>query len=165
MSDLTLRPFDWRDVPAITAIYAHYVANSTATFDTEAPGQTFIADKFGHMVDQGHPVIMAERNGKVLGYSYASTFRPRFAYRFTCEDTLYLAHDAVGQGVGSALLAKLIEESQAFGFRQMVAVITAGNPASIKLHEKHGFATMGTYPELGFKFDKWLDIVHMQRRL
>lgn len=165
MTDLTLRAFDWRDVPAITAIYAHYVANSTATFDTDAPGQTFIADKFGHMVDQGHPVIMAERDGKLLGYAYASTFRPRYAYRFTCEDTLYLAHDAVGQGVGSALLAKLIEKSQTFGFRQMVAVITAGNPASIKLHEKHGFVTMGTYPELGFKFDKWLDIVHMQRRL
>jgi phosphinothricin acetyltransferase len=165
LTDLILRPFGWQDVPAITAIYGHYVDNSVATFDTEAPGETYIADKFGHMVEAGHPVVVAERDGKTLGYAYASTFRPRIAYRFTCEDTLYLAPDALGQGTGSALLGKLIEQSQAFGFRQMVAVITAGNPASIKLHEKHGFVTMGTYPELGFKFDRWLDIVHMQRRL
>jgi phosphinothricin acetyltransferase len=165
LTDLILRPFGWQDVPAITAIYAHYVNTSVATFDTEAPGETYIADKFGHMAEAGHPVIVAERDGKTLGYAYASTFRPRYAYRFTCEDTLYLDPEAVGQGVGSALLGKLIEHSQAFGFRQMVAVITAGNPASIKLHEKHGFSTMGTYPELGFKFDRWLDIVHMQRRL
>jgi L-amino acid N-acyltransferase YncA len=165
LSNLILRPFGWQDVPAITAIYAHYVDTSVATFDTEAPGETYIADKFGHMVEAGHPVVVAERDGRTLGYAYASTFRPRYAYRFTCEDTLYLAPDALGQGIGSALLGKLIEQSQAFGFRQMVAVITAGNPASIKLHEKHGFATMGTYPELGFKFDRWLDIVHMQRRL
>jgi L-amino acid N-acyltransferase YncA len=165
LSNLILRPFGWQDVPAITAIYAHYVDTSVATFDTEAPGETYIADKFGHMVEAGHPVVVAERDGRTMGYAYASTFRPRYAYRFTCEDTLYLAPDALGQGIGSALLGKLIEQSQAFGFRQMVAVITAGNPASIKLHEKHGFVTMGTYPELGFKFDRWLDIVHMQRRL
>jgi phosphinothricin acetyltransferase len=165
LTELTLRPFDWRDVRAITAIYAHYVDHSVATFDTEAPSETYIAEKFGHMAEQGHPVIVAERDGETLGYAYASTFRPRYAYRFTCENTVYIAPHAVGQGIGTKLLAKLIEESRDFGFRQMVAVITAGNPASIKLHEKHGFVTLGTYPELGFKFDKWLDIVHMQRRL
>jgi L-amino acid N-acyltransferase YncA len=164
-SDLIIRPFQWKDVPDITRIYGHYVDHSTATFDTEKPGETFIAEKFGHMVEMGHPVIVAERDGKMLGYAYASTFRPRYAYRFTCEDTLYLDPEMVSQGVGSALLEKLVEECQKFGFKQMVAVITAGNPASIKLHEKFGFVTMGTYPELGYKFDKWLDIVHMQLRL
>ncbi|MDB5562008.1 MAG: hypothetical protein JWN11_1426 [Hyphomicrobiales bacterium] len=165
MPDLSLRPFKWQDVPAITAIYAHHVQTGVATFDTEAPGETFMAEKFGHMVDLGHPVIMAERDGKLVGYAYASTFRPRPAYRFTCEDTLYLAPEAVGQGIGTALLGQLITDSQAFGFRQMIAVITAEGKHSVALHAKLGFKVLGTYPELGFKFDRWLDIVHMQRTL
>jgi len=162
---LSIRPFTWRDVPAITGIYKHHVEHGVATFDTEAPGETFMADKFGHMVDMGHPVIVAEENGTLVGYAYASTYRPRPAYRFTCEDTVYLAPEAVGRGLGSALLGELITRSQAFGFKQMIAVITATTAPSIRLHEKHGFKTLGTYPELGFKFDRWLDIVHMQRAL
>lgn len=162
---LEIRPFAWRDVPAITAIYAHYVRTSVATFDTEAPGETAMADKFGHMADLGHPVIVAEQEGALLGYAYASTFRPRPAYRFTCEDTVYLAPQAIGRGLGSALMANLIARAQAFGFRQMVAVITAETDASVRLHEKHGFRLLGTYPQLGYKFDRWLDIVHMQRAL
>jgi L-amino acid N-acyltransferase YncA len=165
MSDLTLRPFKWQDVPAIAAIYAHHVKTGVATFDTEVPGETFMAEKFGHMVDLGHPVITAERDGQVIGYAYASSFRPRPAYRFTCEDTLYLAPEAVGQGIGTALLNQLITQSQAFGFRQMIAVITAEGKQSVALHHKLGFKILGTYPELGFKFDRWLDIVHMQRAL
>jgi phosphinothricin acetyltransferase len=124
-----------------------------------------MAEKFGHMVDLGHPVITAERDGQVIGYAYASSFRPRPAYRFTCEDTLYLAPEAVGQGIGTALLNQLITQSQAFGFRQMIAVITAEGKQSVALHHKLGFKILGTYPELGFKFDRWLDIVHMQRAL
>jgi phosphinothricin acetyltransferase len=165
VSDLVFRPFSWGDIPAITEIYAHYVRETVVTFDLDVPGETAMAEKFGHIRDLGHPLIMAERGGKLIGYAYASTFRPRPAYRFTCEDSIYLAPEATGQGVGAKLLDRLIEDSRAFGFKQMVAVITAGTGASIRLHEKAGFTLLGTYPQLGFKFDRWLDIVHMQRGL
>ena len=165
MSSITLRPFYWGDVPAITAIYRHYVEHSTATFDLEAPASTYIAEKFGHMVEEGHPVIVAEREGEVVGYAYASTYRPRPAYRFTCEDSIYLREDAVGAGLGRKLLLELIAQSQAYGFKQMIAVITAESTGSIALHEKLGFAHVGRHEKLGLKFDRWLDIVHMQRAL
>ena len=160
---VAFRKFAWSDVPAITRIYRHAVDTSVATFDTEAPGETVMAEKFGHMVEMGHPVIMAERDGTVVGYAYASTYRPRPAYRFTAEDSIYLAPDAQGQGLGSALLAQLLEESRTFGFRQMLAVITAERANSIRLHEKHGFRLIGRHEALGYKFDRWLDIVHLQR--
>lgn len=165
MSALSLRSFAWRDVPQITAIYRHYVEHSTATFDMEAPGETFIAEKFGHMTELGHPVVVGEAGGQLLGYAYASVYRPRPAYRFTCEDTIYCAPDALGRGVGSALLSEVVERSRAFGFRQMIGVITAESVGSIRLHEKLGFRTVGNYTEVGFKFDRWLDIVHMQKTL
>jgi L-amino acid N-acyltransferase YncA len=165
VSDILLRPFLWADVPAITAIYRHYVETSTVTFDLEAPSEAMMAEKFGAMVDKEHPVIVAERAGQVLGYAYASTYRPRPAYRFTCEDSLYLHKDAVGMGLGTTLLAELILQSQAFGFKQMLAVITAGTENSVALHAKFGFRHIGRYEALGLKFDKWLDIVHMQRAL
>jgi phosphinothricin acetyltransferase len=162
---VTFRSFTWSDIPAITAIYRHAVENSVATFDTEAPGETFMADKFGHMLELGHPVIMAEQDGATIGYAYASTYRPRPAYRFTAEDSIYLAPEAQGQGVGSALLGQLLEDSKAFGFKQMLAVITAERANSIRLHERHGFRLIGRYEALGYKFDRWLDIVHMQLAL
>lgn len=163
MSDFILRPFDWRDVPAIAAIYRHYVENSTATFDLEWPGETYMAEKFGHMVEKKHPVVIAEgAGGKLLGYSYASEYRTRPAYRFTCEDSIYLAPDAVGKGLGSAMLAELLVRSRAFGFKQMIGVITAESAGSIRLHEKFGFRHVGRHEALGFKFDRWLDVVHMQ---
>jgi len=164
-SELILRPFTWSDVTPITAIYSHYVKNAVVTFDLDVPSETAMADKFGHMVELGHPVIVAEEKGAVRGYAYASTFRPRPAYRFTCEDTLYLAPDAVGQGLGSMLMGELIAQSQAFGFKQMIAIITGGTEASIALHRKFGFKVLGEFPQLGYKFDRWLDIVHMQRAL
>lgn len=165
MSDVALRPFAWGDIPAITAIYRHYVEHSTATFDLEAPGPTYLAEKFGHMVEAGHPVIVAERAGELVGYAYASTYRPRPAYRFTCEDSIYLRHDATGIGLGRVLLAELIDQSRAFGFKQMIAVITAESAASIALHEKFGFDTVGRHAALGLKFDRWLDVIHMQKAL
>lgn len=165
LSDFAIRSFAWSDVPAITAIYRHYVEHSTATFDLEAPGETFMADKFGHMVDLGHPVIVAERDGKLLGYGYASVYRPRPAYRFACENTVYCAPDAHRQGIGTALLEDVIDRARAFGFKQMIAVITAEGAGSIRLHEKLGFREVGRHPAVGFKFDRWLDIVHMQKAL
>jgi L-amino acid N-acyltransferase YncA len=161
----SFRSFTWSDIPAITAIYRHAVETSVATFDTQAPGETFMAEKFGHMLELGHPVIMAEQDGRTIGYAYASTYRPRPAYRFTAEDSIYLAPDAQGLGIGSALLGRLLGDSRTFGFKQMLAVITAERVNSIRLHEKHGFRLVGRYDALGYKFDRWLDIVHMQRAL
>ncbi|HEU5094587.1 MAG TPA: GNAT family N-acetyltransferase [Reyranella sp.] len=163
MSEPIFRNFAWSDVPAITAIYRHAVETSVATFDTEAPGEAAMAEKFGHMLELGHPVIIAEAEGKTIGYAYASTYRPRPAYRFTAEDSIYLAPEAQGKGLGSVLLGRLLEQSKAFGFRQMLAVITAERANSIRLHEKHGFRLIGRYEALGYKFDRWLDIVHLQR--
>ena len=165
MSDTSLRPFAWSDIPAITDIYRHYVEHSTATFDLEAPGPTYLAEKFGHMIEAGHPVVIAERAGTLVGYAYASTYRPRPAYRFTCEDSIYLRPDAIGLGLGKLLLAELIAQSQAFGFKQMIAVITAESAASIALHEKFSFETVGRHAALGLKFDRWLDVIHMQKAL
>lgn len=166
MPDFLIRPFAWGDVPAMTAIYRHYVENSTATFDTVPPTETAMASqKFGPMVEAGHPLLIAERGGKLLAYAYASVYRPRAAYRFTCEDTIYCAPEAQGQGVGTALLQDVIEASRRFGFKQMIGVITAESKGSIRLHEKLGFRVVGSYTQVGFKFDRWLDIVHMQKGL
>ncbi|MEO5808098.1 N-acetyltransferase family protein [Devosia sp.] len=165
MSDISLRPFQWGDVPAITAIYKHYCETSTATFDLEAPGPTYLAEKFGHMLEAGHPIVIAECAGELVGYAYASTYRPRPAYRFTCEDSIYLRPDTIGQGLGKVLLAELIAQSQIFGFKQMIAVITAESAGSIALHEKFGFHHVGRHEALGLKFDRWLDVIHMQRAL
>lgn len=162
MPEITFRKFAWSDVPAITAIYRHYVDETVITFETEAPSEATMADRFGKMLDLGHPVIIVAEGETVLGYAYASFYRPRAAYRFTCEDSIYLGPEAIGKGIGSALLAKLVEESRAAGFKQMLAVITAERANSIRLHEKAGFRFVGRYDALGYKFDRWLDIVHMQ---
>jgi phosphinothricin acetyltransferase len=124
-----------------------------------------MAARFAAIAGKGHPLLIAEREREVIGYAYASTYRPREAYRFTCEDSIYLAPAAVGQGLGGKLLARLLEDSAKAGLRQMLAVITAERANSIRLHEKHGFRFIGRYEALGYKFDRWLDIVHMQRAL
>lgn len=165
MSDVLLRAFTWSDVPAITAIYRHYVEETVITFETEPPSEAVMADRFGKMQDLGHPLIVAEQAGRVIGYAYASFYRPRAAYRFTCEDSIYLDKGAVGQGIGGLLLARLLEESKAAGFRQMLAVITAERANSVRLHEKLGFRKVGHYDQVGYKFDRWLDIVHLQKAL
>jgi L-amino acid N-acyltransferase YncA len=164
MPDFSIRPFAWGDVSQMTAIYRHYVEHSTATFDTEPPNESAMATtKFAPIVDKGHPLLVAERGGKLLGYAYASVYRPRPAYRFTCEDTIYCAPDAQGQGVGTALMERVVAESRAFGFKQMIGVITAESASSIRLHQRLGFRVVGNYEAVGYKFDRWLDIVHMQR--
>ncbi len=165
MSEPLIRAFSPPDVPAITRIYAHYVRETVVTFETEPPGTAEMAARLDAVVRQGHPLLVAERDGAVIGYAYASTYRPRAAYRFTCEDSIYLAPDAVGRGLGGRLLDRLIAAAGQAGLRQMLAVITAERANSIRLHEKHGFRLVGRYAALGYKFDRWLDIVHMQRAL
>lgn len=165
MSDVLLRPFRWSDVSAITAIYKHYVEETAITFDTDVPGEAAMAEKFAGLVKLGHPLIVAEENGQVLGYAYASFYRPRAAYRFTCEDSIYLHPDARGKGLGRLMLTELLAQSKAFGFKQMIAVITADTANSIAIHEKFGFRHVGRYDAVGYKFDRWHDIVHLQLAL
>lgn len=165
MSDILIRPFSPADVPALTRIYAHYVRETVITFETEPPTEAEMAARFAAVREKGHPLLVAARDKTPVGYAYASTYRPREAYRFTCEDSIYLAPDAVGQGLGGRLLARLIDEARAASLRQMLAVITAERENSVRLHEKHGFRLIGRYAALGYKFDRWLDIIHMQRAL
>ena len=165
MPDFTLRPFRWSDVPAITEIYKHYVEETAITFDTEVPGEAAMAEKFAALVKLGHPLIVAEIEGDVVGYAYASFYRPRAAYRFTCEDSIYLRADMKGKGMGKAMLTELLAQSKTFGFKQMIAVITADTANSIAIHEKFGFRHVGRYDAVGYKFDRWHDIVHLQLAL
>ena len=160
-----LRPFAWSDIPRIAAIYRHYVENTAITFDTEPPDEAAMAEKFAALVRLGHPLVIAELDGELAGYAYAGLYRPRPAYRFTCENSIYLDPAATGRGLGKALMAELLAQSRACGFRQMIAVITADTAISIALHEKFGFTRVGHYKAVGYKFERWHDIVHLQLAL
>jgi L-amino acid N-acyltransferase YncA len=165
MTDLVIRPYHADDIAAVTRIYGHYVRDTVITFETEEPDEAEMASRFATIASKGHPLLIGEMDGSVIGYAYASTYRAREAYRFTCEDSIYLAPTAVGHGIGGRLLGRLIEDSSKAGLRQMLAVITAERENSIRLHAKHGFRMIGRYEALGYKFDRWLDVVHMQRAL
>jgi phosphinothricin acetyltransferase len=141
------------------------VRETVITFETVEPDESEMASRFEAIMGRGHPLLVGEIDGEVVGYAYASTYRPREAYRFTCEDSIYLAPSAVGRGIGSTMLGRLIEDAARAGLKQMLAVITAERENSIRLHARHGFRMIGKYEALGFKFDRWLDIVHMQRAL
>lgn len=163
---LLLRPSTPADLPAITAIYAHAVAHGTGTFELEAPSAEEMARRREAVVDAGWPWLVAERDGEVIGYAYAQPFRPRRAYRFCLEDSIYLAESARGQGVGRLLLAELIARCEQLGARQMLAVIgDSGNAGSIGVHRSLGFDHTGVLRDVGWKFDRWLDVVMMQKAL
>jgi L-amino acid N-acyltransferase YncA len=168
MSDLALRirPSSVADVPFITQIYAHAVLHGTGTFELEAPDVTEMARRREDVIGKDLPWLVAERGGMVLGYAYANHFRPRRAYRFCLEDSIYLAPEAQGQGVGRALLAELLSQCETRGARQMLAVIgDSANAASVGLHRACGFTPCGQFNAAGWKFDRWLDVVLMQRAL
>ena len=152
------------DAAAITAIYAHYVEHSVATFDTVPPSVQHWTDRIESSVAADVPFLVAETAGGVCGFAYLSAFRPKRAYRHTFEDTVYLAPDATGLGRGRLLLAELIARAGALGARQLVAVISTGEDGpSARLHRTLGFETAGRLREVGHKFDRWVDIVLMQR--
>jgi phosphinothricin acetyltransferase len=165
MSDLVIRPYRPDDSAAVTRIYAHYVRDTVITFETVPPDAGEMAARFAAIAAKGHPLLIGEVAGAVIGYAYASTYRAREAYRFTCEDSIYLAPEAVGRGLGGRLLARLIEDAAAAGLKQMIAVITAERANSVRLHEKHGFRHVGRHAAIGYKFERWLDVIHMQRAL
>jgi len=167
MAALVIRPAASADIPAITRIYAHAVAHGTASFELEPPDEAEMSRRMQTLNDGGFPYIVAEADGALAGYAYAGAYRPRRAYRFSVEDSIYVDPSAQRQGVGRALLQRLIEEASARGFRQMIAVIgdSAHQAPSIGLHHALGFRTIGTLDGVGFKFDRWLDTVLMQRPL
>lgn len=154
------------DIPALTAIYGHWVAHGLASFELDPPDAAEMARRRDAVLAGGYPYLVAERDGEILGYAYASAYRTRPGYRFTVENSIYVSPTARRGGVASALLARLIEACTARGFRLMVAVIgDSGNAASIGLHAAQGFAMVGTIPAIGWKHGRWVDSVLMSRPL
>ncbi len=154
------------DLPAITALYAREVAEGVATYETQAPDATTMAERWRAITAQGYPYLVAELDGRLAGYAYASSYRTRAGYRWTVEDTVYVDAGCTGRGVGRALLEALIRACEALGYRQMIAVVgDRHNAASIALHKRHGFHIVGTFEGIGWKHGRWLDGVQMQRAL
>lgn len=163
---LLIRPSLPADVPVITAIYAWHVAHGTGTFELEAPDEAETQRRRDDVLAKGLPWLVAEHQGRVVGYAYANHFRPRKAYRFCLEDSIYLDPTAQGLGFGRMLLAELIARCTARGARQMLAVIgDSANQASIGVHRALGFKPVGLLAASGWKFERWLDVVVMQREL
>ncbi|TCS13566.1 GNAT family N-acetyltransferase [Caulobacter sp. BK020] len=163
---VTVRPSTDADLPAIAAIYGWNVLNGLGTFEEVPPDAAEIGRRRATFLARGLPYLVAERDGVVLGYAYAGPFRLRAAYRYTVEDSVYVGPDAVGLGVGKALLAAVIAACEALGLRQICAVIgDSGNAASIGLHAALGFERKGVFPDMGYKFGRWVDLVWMQRPL
>jgi L-amino acid N-acyltransferase YncA len=153
------------DAEAIAAIYAHHVLNGTASYDLEPPPPGDHRDKIRSVLEAGWPYLVAEEGGAVAGFAYATQIRPRAAYRFTCEDSIYVHPDHLRRGIGRALLSTLLERSAERGFRTMIAVIGGADPASVALHSAFGFVEVGRLRRVGFKLGRWLDSVYMQRDL
>lgn len=155
------------DAAALAAIYAPEVLHGTASFEMDAPDATVMAGRLAAVQARGWPWLVAEREGTVIGYAYASQFRDRPAYAATCENSIYVDASTRGTGVGQALLAALIEAARAAGFGQMLAVVgdAGGNAASLALHRRAGFAEAGRLRAVGRKFGRWLDVAYLQRSL
>jgi phosphinothricin acetyltransferase len=154
------------DIDALVEIYGHHVHQGFGTFEEVPPSGDEMATRVAAVRAAGLPWLAAEEDGRLSGYAYASAFRPRSAYRYTAEDSVYVAPWAHGRGVGRALLGELLARCQGLGLRQMLAVIgDSGNVASIALHRSLGFETIGIARDIGFKHGRWLDVVWMQRSL
>jgi L-amino acid N-acyltransferase YncA len=163
---MPIRTAEPRDIAAITRIYAHAVEHGTASFELEAPDEAEIARRYKTLREGRFPFIVADVDGQVAGYAYAGPYRPRPAYRFAVEDSIYIDPAMQRRGIGRALLQRLLAEAEAEGFRQMVAVIgDSGQTASIELHKALGFRMVGSFEAVGYKFGRWLDSVMMQKAL
>ena len=166
MTSSLIRNSEPMDVPAITRIYAHAVTHGTASFELEPPDEAAMGARHRAVVEAGFPFLVVEFDAVVVGFAYAGPYRPRHAYRFSVEDSVYVDPLAQRRGVGRLLLERLIAESERRGFRQMIAVIGhSAQTASIELHRAAGFHIGGTVQNVGFKFERWLDTVLMQRAL
>lgn len=163
---IELRAVEDSDVRAITRIYAHHVRHGTGTFELDPPDEQEMVRRVTAVTSSGLPYLVALDAGSVVGFAYAGQYRPRPAYRFTVEDSIYLDPSATGRGVGGRLLSAVLDKCEALGIRQVIAVIgDSDNTASVRTHEKCGFAHVGTFRAVGWKFDRWLDTVLMQREL
>jgi phosphinothricin acetyltransferase len=166
MPFLEIRPALEADLSAVTEIYDHAVRTGTATFELIPPDLAEMTLRFKALMDGGFPYLVAVLDGHVIGYGYAGPYRPRPAYRFTVENSVYLAPSIHRRGIGAQLLRRLVEDCEARGYRQMIAVIgDSANAGSIGVHSATGFTMIGTHPNVGFKFGRWLDTVMMQRAL
>ena len=153
------------DAEAIAAIYAHHVLHGTASYDVEPPVAALHRAKIEAVVAEGWPYLVAEKDGAVAGYAYATQFRDREGYRFTAEDSIYVHPDFVGQGIGGGLLDALIARCSSIGFRRLIAVIGGAEPGSVAVHAKRGFREVGRLHAVGWKHGRWLDSVYMQLEL
>ena len=162
----TIRPSREADVPAIATIYAHHVLHSTATFEIDPPSPADMAARRAEVLGRGLPWLVLEEAGQVLGYAYCNWFKPRPAYRFSAENSIYLAPGHQGRGLGRLLLAELARQAESAGVRKLIAVIgDSGNAGSIGVHRSLGFEPVGTIRSCGWKFERWLDIVLMEKVL
>lgn len=162
----TIRPAEARDLPAIAAIYAHHVLHGTGTFETDPPSENDMAARREEVLARGLPYLVAEAHGRVLGFAYCQWFKPRPAYRFSAEDSIYLHPDATGQGIGRRLLGELASQAEAVGVRKLIAVIgDSANAGSIGVHRSLGFTPAGLLRSCGWKFGRWLDVVLMEKSL
>ena len=162
----TIRPSRDDDVPDITAIYAHHVLHGTGTFETTPPTEADMAARRADVLGKGLPWLVAEDGGRILGYAYCQWFKPRPAYRFSAEDSIYLAAGAAGKGLGRELLAELTRHAEAAGVRKLIAVIgDSGNAGSVGVHRTLGFNEVGVLKSCGWKFGQWLDVVLMEKFL
>ena len=162
---LSIRATRKSDVAAVTRIYGHHVLYGTASFELEPPGIDEMTRRWRAITEGGYPHLVAVSDGIVVGYAYASAYRPRPAYQGTIEDSIYVRAGAAGRGIGRALLDTLIEQCADRGFHQMVAVIGDSTPASIALHARAGFGHVGVLKSVGYKFGTWRDVTLMQRPL
>jgi L-amino acid N-acyltransferase YncA len=160
-----VRPATSADIPYITAIYARFVTTSTATSEITVPGESEMFRRWRVVLDHNLPYLVAELEGYIVGFCYASQFRPREGYRYTIEDSIYVRPDCIGHGVGKLLLTELIAQCQAKGCHSMVACIFGVNPSSVALHVSLGFQQVGLLPDAGHKFGEWLHLLIMQRLL
>jgi L-amino acid N-acyltransferase YncA len=165
VSKCLVRPSTPADIPDVTAIYANFVATSTATFEIVAPDESEMLRRRRAVLDRNLPYLVAELRGYIVGFCYASQFRPREGYRFTVEDSIYVRPDCIGYGVGKMLLAELISQCQEKGCHSMVACICGVNVSSVALHASLGFQEVGLLSEAGNKFGEWLRLLIMQRHL
>lgn len=161
-----IRPSQLEDIPAITAIYAHHVLHGTGTFEVDPPTQDDMTSRRADVLSKGLPYLVATEGDKLLGFAYCNWFKPRPAYRFSAEDSIYMAPDAQSRGLGRALLAELMAQAELAGVRKLIAVIgDSANVGSIGVHRSVGFSHVGTLKSCGWKFDRWLDVVMMEKSL
>jgi len=161
-----IRPSTDADIPTITAIYAHHVLHGTGTFETDPPSEQDMAARRADVLSKGLPYLVVEHAGVVVGFAYCQWFKPRPAYRFSAEDSIYLAASAHGKGLGRLLLVELMAQAERAGVRKLIAVIgDSANQGSIGVHKACGFNPVGVLANCGWKFDRWLDVVLMDRAI